>query len=79
MVDMNMCLPWFKGSDHWCASCAVVASRFTVLRLLRERGIIQETFDFKAEGFVEDVRSHLCDLVYEWDTMRKLCFVNAGE
>jgi hypothetical protein len=62
--DMNMCLPWFKGSDHRCASC------FTVL--LQERGIIQETFDFKVEGFVEDVGTHLCD-------MRKLCFVNADE
>jgi len=54
---MNMCLPWFKGSDHWCASC------FTVL--LQERAIIQETFDFKVEGFVEDLGTHLCDLVYE--------------
>jgi hypothetical protein len=80
MIDMNMCLPWFEGSDHWhwCASCASVASCFTVL--LRERRIVQETFDFKVEGFVEDVGSHLCDLVYEWDSgLRKLCFVNAGE
>ena len=75
MVVMNICLPWFEGSDHWCASCSV-ASYFTAL--LGERGIVQDMFDFKVERLVEIVRSHLCDLVYEWD-MRKLCFVNAGE
>ena len=78
MVVMDICLPWFEGSDHWCYWCAScsVASSFTVL--LRERGIFQEMFHFKVEGLVKNVRSHLCDLVYEWD-MRKLCFVNAGE
>jgi hypothetical protein len=76
MIDRSMCLPWFKGSDDWCASCAA-ASCFTVL--LRERRLVQETFNFRVEWFVEEVGRHLCDLVYEWDSMRKLCFVNAGE
>ena len=47
-------LPWFEWSDHWAWSC------FTIL--LRYRGIIQDTVDFKVEGLVEDARSHLCDL-----------------
>ena len=55
MIDTNMCLPWLEGSDHWCALCAV-ASCFTVL--LRKQGIIQETFNFKVEGLVEDVGRH---------------------
>ena len=74
---MNMFLPWFEGSDHWhwCASCAA-ASCFTIL--LRKRGIIQETFNFKVEGLVEDVGSHLCDLVYECDT-EMMRFASVGE
>ena len=45
---MHMCLPWFEGSDYaWCA----VASRFTVLR---DQGVVHETFDVNVEGLVED-------------------------
>ena len=74
LIDTTIYLPWFEGSDHWCAWW------FTVT-LLQNRGIIRETVDSKVEGFVENVRSHLCGLFYEWDssTLKKLCFVNAGE
>ena len=66
MIDTNMCLPrsQVEGSDDWCASCAVT-SCFTVL--LRKQGVVQETFDFNVERFVEEVGSHLCDLVFEID------------
>ena len=66
MIDINMCLPWFKGSDDLWASC------FTILP--RQQGVVQETFDFKVEGFVEEVGSHLCDLVYERDQYVEVVF-----